>query len=276
MFMDLKIIRTLACGVVVLSAVTAAPGVVAAENPELDQAVEGLRTGIAEWRREDGRYRAARAGAKISAREADEYAEFVAGLRLRVLEQCEVVRGLGGEDAVRPYECVRAGNEVQAPSVVVPPRAVLTDEEKRAALHARLDAVEGDIDEALLKRQEELRTKGRGTNPGGTAPGAPGGAAGSGGGKTGQTSAEGPKWGPVDGQQKDEPGSAASGTQAGQGGLGGEAAEHKGAPRQTAAEGGSDDDVVARQLREAAERETDPVLKEKLWAEYRKYREARR
>lgn len=34
----------------------------------------------------------------------------------------------------------------------------------------------------------------------------------------------------------------------------------------------SDDDIVARQLREAAERETDPVLKEKLWQEYDRYK----
>jgi len=33
-----------------------------------------------------------------------------------------------------------------------------------------------------------------------------------------------------------------------------------------------DDDIVARQLREAAEKETDPVLKEKLWKEYRDYK----
>lgn len=33
-----------------------------------------------------------------------------------------------------------------------------------------------------------------------------------------------------------------------------------------------DDDVVARQLREAAEKETDPKLREKLWEEYRKYK----
>ena len=33
-----------------------------------------------------------------------------------------------------------------------------------------------------------------------------------------------------------------------------------------------DDDVVARQLREAAMDETDPVLKEKLWEEYRRYK----
>lgn len=35
---------------------------------------------------------------------------------------------------------------------------------------------------------------------------------------------------------------------------------------------GQDDDIVARQLREAAEKETDPVLKEKLWKEYNDYK----
>lgn len=35
---------------------------------------------------------------------------------------------------------------------------------------------------------------------------------------------------------------------------------------------GQDDDIVARQLRELAEKETDPELKERLWDEYRKYK----
>ena len=35
---------------------------------------------------------------------------------------------------------------------------------------------------------------------------------------------------------------------------------------------GKDDDIVARQLREAAESEQDPELREKLWEEYRKYK----
>ena len=39
---------------------------------------------------------------------------------------------------------------------------------------------------------------------------------------------------------------------------------------------GSDDDVVARQLREAAETETDPLLKEELWKEYKKYKNSAR
>lgn len=37
---------------------------------------------------------------------------------------------------------------------------------------------------------------------------------------------------------------------------------------------GSDDDVVARQLREAATAETDPELREKLWQEYRNYKKS--
>ena len=36
-----------------------------------------------------------------------------------------------------------------------------------------------------------------------------------------------------------------------------------------------DDDIVARQLREAAEKEKDPVLKEKLWKEYEEYKKDR-
>jgi hypothetical protein len=37
---------------------------------------------------------------------------------------------------------------------------------------------------------------------------------------------------------------------------------------------GRDDDIVARQIREAAMREKDPKLREKLWEEYRKYKQS--
>jgi hypothetical protein len=39
---------------------------------------------------------------------------------------------------------------------------------------------------------------------------------------------------------------------------------------------GSDDDIVARQIRAAAEAEQDPALREKLWQEYRDYKNSRR
>ena len=45
-------------------------------------------------------------------------------------------------------------------------------------------------------------------------------------------------------------------------------------PPRADAPDGDGDDVVARQLREAAERETDPVMKEKLMEEYKRYKEA--
>jgi hypothetical protein len=37
---------------------------------------------------------------------------------------------------------------------------------------------------------------------------------------------------------------------------------------------GSDDDIIARQLREAAMKEEDPELREKLWQEYREYKKS--
>jgi hypothetical protein len=47
----------------------------------------------------------------------------------------------------------------------------------------------------------------------------------------------------------------------------------EGIPRKPSRHGsGEDDDIVARQLREAAENETDPELKEKLWKEYEEYK----
>lgn len=36
----------------------------------------------------------------------------------------------------------------------------------------------------------------------------------------------------------------------------------------------NDDDIIAKQLREAAEQETDPEIKEKLWEEYQKYKQS--
>jgi hypothetical protein len=55
-----------------------------------------------------------------------------------------------------------------------------------------------------------------------------------------------------------------------------DAAQGQGKDASTAASAPStvtqDDDIVARQLREAAEKETDPALKEKLWKEYYDYK----
>ncbi|MBT4522875.1 MAG: hypothetical protein HOC23_22980 [Halieaceae bacterium] len=76
-------------------------------------------------------------------------------------------------------------------------------------------------------------------------------------------------------------GMADGGTYSSGGGIGGGAStgESTAIPRDTAKypapagiPDGNDDDVVARQLREAAMREPDPAVREKLWDEYRKYK----
>jgi hypothetical protein len=70
---------------------------------------------------------------------------------------------------------------------------------------------------------------------------------------------------------------ASSGGGAGGGGAGAGSAGQSGGGgnRSEASSGGAEgeeDDIVARQLREAAETETDPELRRKLWEEYRAYK----
>ncbi len=79
------------------------------------------------------------------------------------------------------------------------------------------------------------------------------------------------------GQGDTETGEGASGQQGkaddqtGKGDSSREGSKGKGGDRDRYGSG-EDDDIVARQLREAAEKETDPELKEKLWQEYEEYK----
>ena len=249
------------------------PADAAERSATASAAMNELRDAVAELRREEKSYRAFRASAKKDSPELEDYAAFIAGLQLRVFEQCEVVRAQVGEAAVREFDCIHLSGS--RPAVVpVPSASVRTEEEKQAALNARLNAIEGDVDDNLQRRQQEIRqrqaasTAGGGGSGGGrggvagTSDGAAGtqGAAGQAGASAGPTTAAGSPTG-----QEQRPSAAY-----------GRPGRTDAPTRQPALDGASDDDVVARQLREAAERETDPVLKEKLWAEYRKYREARR
>lgn len=59
---------------------------------------------------------------------------------------------------------------------------------------------------------------------------------------------------------------------AGGGGYGNPTSSGPKFPAPAGIPGGQDDDVVARQLREAAETEKDPELRAKLWEEYKKYK----
>jgi hypothetical protein len=68
-----------------------------------------------------------------------------------------------------------------------------------------------------------------------------------------------------------ETGAGASGSEQARTDTGGDTAGSASSDRRRAYSE-KDDDIVARQLREAAEKETDPELKEKLWKEYEDYK----
>lgn len=255
-----------------------AVGLALAASPsrETEKAVEQLRASVDEWRREDTAFRTSRKAGTLSKGESEDYAAFVAGLRLRVIEQCIETRAIGGDDAIRGFDCQRPAGPQDAPPKVVSVAHVQTEEEQRASLNARLNELEAEVDESLLKKQQKMKQAaangsagspaaggGTSTATAGTQAGAqPGGGTGSTGKAGGpQEQARVGDTGPSAPPSASGPGKKLQGTEA--------------SKRHQSQDGAGDDDIIARQLREAAEKETDPVLKEKLWAEYNKYKKAK-
>ncbi len=266
-----------------LSMLAAAATAGAAPPPAvLGQAIADLRTSNDELKREEASFRASRADGKVTDAELEDYAAYVAGLRVRHLEQCETVRALGGNDAVRPFDCVLTSRSAVSAGSATPGDAAQTEEEIRKSLDARLGALEADIDGSLLRQQQELRetASNRSANGGTGSSGSSGGDAGSGG-----AAGEGNRGGGATGPKGTAGSAGTSGSGSGGGrqqagsspsGADGRPVPDGAAKRERPGDGGGDDDIVARQLREAAEKERDPILREKLWAEYRKYKEARK
>ncbi|MDH5271900.1 MAG: hypothetical protein OEY13_02365 [Gammaproteobacteria bacterium] len=167
----------------------------------------------------------------------------------------------------------------------------MTAEDKRAEIDRRFDETFAVFDERMRKEQETISQEraGREGSAGGSGgEGAAGddtegggGANGDGsGGETKEAAGEGSDTGAGASGTGGEGGqggdvAAGSGTQGGGGGVGG-GAKGGGGPREGPADipDGRDDDIVARQLREAAMKETDPELRERLWEEYRKYKQS--
>jgi hypothetical protein len=153
-----------------------------------------------------------------------------------------------------------------------------TSDERRAAIDKQLNDSLGSFDAELRTEQQRVaqeRDARRATAAGSAT--ADGQGADKSGGSPGTASTEAPQ------DDADKPG--ASGRHPGRarprdpsGDLKSEKASKK--PDDNAGNGasareipdGSDDDVVARRLRQAAQQETDPELKEKLWQEYIDYK----
>jgi hypothetical protein len=204
--------------------------------------------------------------------EADDYRAYIRRLQERLAKKCARLTAAG---VALPAEvsCPQEGIRV-APAAIDQQREQ-TPAEATSALDAKLGAGLGEFDQRLLVEQERVKAKasksaGAGAGGGGAGAGSGTTAAGAGGG-TARETATGPSSGASgsasDGsRERPAPGAA--------GGPGGGQTTASSAPPDIP--DGSDDDVVARQLREAAETETDPELKKKLWEEYRKYKKGTR
>jgi hypothetical protein len=138
------------------------------------------------------------------------------------------------------------------------------DSERAEKLGEELDKSVGDFDEALGEEQRQVQSVGQNTEGFGNGSGGSGGsismgeqeAGASGGGGSGGAGGAGGAAGSAESQA---------------GPLDGMSDEEKQARTPDDIEVNSFEDVVARQLREAALAEDDPKLRERLWEEYRKY-----
>jgi hypothetical protein len=170
----------------------------------------------------------------------------------------------------------RQAGTTGAPGSAVPPTAQ-TPEERRGAIDRRLDDTLGTFDEELKREQEQVARE-RDQQAAS---------------RSGSASSDEENAEEGDSEGDDEPGSAdAEGLPAEGDGEGKDGDKRPGdlksekQTRKTAGAGsnsdngsaaanvpdGSDDDIVARRLRKAAEQETDPELKAKLWKEYIEYK----
>jgi hypothetical protein len=239
---------------------------------DTDESVAQLRIDYAAFSAAEDDYRSEREFNGLSGAEATDYAAYVAKLQRRVFEGCRAVRNSGAtppEDVPCP---VFIPTETKSADIAM--QAERTAEEQVAALDEMLMAGLGEYDERLLREQERIKAATPNTNSdsGGGAGGDGGG--GDGGGDQGDSDSDGE----ANGQGGMAGNSQETGTTGGQ--REGGAVDNSGRSGEGGSESeqppdvgdGSDDDVVARQLREAAEKETDPELKEKLWEEYRRYK----
>jgi len=161
----------------------------------------------------------------------------------------------------------RTGSQAAATAASAGVEGQRTGDEKTAVLDRKLDRSLEELDGLLIEEQQELAQKA----------GSPGGAGGAGGGREGGQAGGGSagsdpergSGGATGGGGATPPGGANDPGAATGGGVGG-GGESARVPADVG--DGADDDIIARQLREAAMAEEDPELREKLWQEYRDYK----
>jgi hypothetical protein len=159
----------------------------------------------------------------------------------------------------------------------------MTAEDRRAQIDRRFDETFAVFDDRMRKEQEavsqERAARGGGSAGGSATAESEAGTAGEGDEQGSGKAASGQGPGAGQGGEAGGRGESAgeqSGEQGGGGGVGGGGPLGGAGPNTAPADipDGRDDDIVARQLREAAMKETDPELRERLWEEYRQYKKS--
>ena len=235
------------------------------------QLLERLRIDHAAMVAAEADFHERRQRGSLSGTEAADYAAYVARLHRQVAEDCVALAGGAGLPLPAELGCPTLPPRLPAPAAI-DQMTEQTVDEQIAALDAELFSGLGEFDEMLLREQERVRAAAPMSDAAAGGGGDDGGDAGDAGGYEGAAGGEA-----ADGEfgaGSDAEGDSSTSYGGGAG---------RGTRRQGGGQGvppdipdGSDDDVVARQLREAAEKETDPELKKKLWEEYRKYKKGTR
>lgn len=281
-------------GACLLLAGSLSTGALAAGDDALPAARQELRLRVATERRMREEFESLIANRGMSAAEISDFEHYLARLARVVAEQRARVAKLEGRE---PDSGAGSGDtDSQDASLSADFNRGQTDAEKIAMLDAELGSSLSDFDEKLLREQREIAEKSRSASTS-----ASGEQAGGGGGETGKAG-EGEGQGQGKAATSDSAQSATesapqdsdSAGESGQESVGGKSQEADGkSDEQVASAGGSgrkpaknppppdiadgkDDDIVARQLREAAENEQDPELRDKLWEEYRNYKNSTR
>ena len=213
-------------------------------------------------------YLDARSENALSDSEKEDYKGFIEALRQSLNQACDRVERLDASMTAERESC----RAVVGAGPVSAPTPGQTRSERVAAIDAELQASVAEFDGLLQREQLELERTAR--NPGSQG----GGAAGSGQGNQasegnqGSESEQAASRGDVFGEVPEE--QAPPGEGDGSRGTVGPPESGPGATIPDDVPEAQDDDIVARQLREAAENETDPELRERLWEEYRRYKES--
>ena len=239
--------------------------------------IEALRQSIlaldSAWTRANSDLQAKKQANTLSDSERKDYAKFITYLSSRMDYYCHLLKTEGGDEAATDLPC--ADFTGARPDTEQPP--AMTRNEQVAALDKSLDEALGEFDEQLLAEEERLAGRTPAERESGRGYGGRGGAGGSGQHGPGQQGGSGSS-GSTGNDQSQSTGTQGQGSEKSSSGAGAgsgtTSSEERDDPRTGTQEIESGyDDIVARQLREAAEKETDPELKKKLWEEYRKYKE---